>query len=70
MREIIGPIDELLNPANYEGTNLDDYIKVVITNEEPVFDLYERHGIVTLELSARTLHFGKQFFPIDVEKFT
>lgn len=38
MREIKGPIEELTNPENYKGTNLEDYIKAIITNEEQVYD--------------------------------
>ena len=38
MREIKGPIEELLRKENYEKGNTNDYIKAVITNEEPVFD--------------------------------
>lgn len=38
MREIKGPIEELVKKENYEGTNLEDYIKAVITNEEQVYD--------------------------------
>ena len=33
MREIKGPIEELTKKENYEGTNLEDYIKAVITND-------------------------------------
>ncbi len=38
MRVIEGPIEELLNPENYKGTNLNDYIRAIITNEEPLYD--------------------------------
>ena len=38
MREIKGPIEELIKKENYESGNLNDYIKAVITNEEPVYD--------------------------------
>jgi len=38
MREIKGPIEELIKKENYEGTNTDDYIRAIITNEEPVYD--------------------------------
>lgn len=38
MREIKGSIEELLKKENYEKGNTNDYIKAVITNEEPVFD--------------------------------
>ncbi len=38
MRIIEGPIEELLKKENYEGTNLDDYIMAIVTNEEPIYD--------------------------------
>lgn len=38
MRAIKGPIEELLKKENYIGTNTNDYIRAIITNEEPVYD--------------------------------
>lgn len=38
MRVIEGPIEELLNEKNYKGTNLNDYIRAIVTNEEPIYD--------------------------------
>lgn len=38
MREIKGPIEELIKKENYETGNTDDYIRAIITNEEPVYD--------------------------------
>ena len=38
LREIKGPIEELLKEENYKDTNTDDYIRVIITNEEPIYD--------------------------------
>lgn len=38
MREIKGPIEELIKEENYKEGNLGDYIKAIITNEEPVYD--------------------------------
>ena len=38
MRVIEGPIEEILKEENYKGTNLNDFIRVIITNEEPVYD--------------------------------
>lgn len=38
MREIKGPIEELIKKENYKNTNTEDYIKAIITNEEPVYD--------------------------------
>lgn len=38
MREIRGPIEELVKKENYEGTNLEDYIRAIVTNEEQIYD--------------------------------
>lgn len=38
MRVIEGPIEKLLDEKNYKGTNLDDYIRAIVTNEEPIYD--------------------------------
>ena len=38
LREIKGPLEELLKEENYKGTNQNDYIKAIITNENPVYD--------------------------------
>jgi len=38
MRVIKGPIEELIKEENYIGTNREDYIRAIITNEEPVYD--------------------------------
>lgn len=38
MREIKGPIEELLKEENYSKTNREDYIRAIITNEEPIYD--------------------------------
>lgn len=38
LREIRGPINELLNPEIYKGTNLEDYIHVTLTDEEEIMD--------------------------------
>ena len=38
MREIKDTIEELLKKENSEGTNPDDYIRAIITNEEPLYD--------------------------------
>lgn len=38
MRVIKGPIEELLKEENYLGTNRNDYIRAIITNEEPIYD--------------------------------
>jgi len=38
MREIKGPIEELINYDNYKDMNTDDYIRAIITNEETVYD--------------------------------
>ena len=38
MRVIKGPIEELTKEENYSGTNREDYIRAIITNEEQVYD--------------------------------
>ena len=38
MRKIQGPIEELIKEENYKGTNQQDYIKAIITNEEAIYD--------------------------------
>ena len=38
MRVIKGPIEELIKEENYKGTNREDYIRAIITKEEPVYD--------------------------------
>lgn len=38
MRVIKGPIEELVKEENYSATNRDDYIRAIITNEDPVYD--------------------------------
>ena len=42
MRIIEGPIEELLKKENYKGTNTEDYIKAIITNEEPIYNAMEQ----------------------------
>jgi len=38
MREIKGPLRELLRPENYAGTNTEDYLHVTLTDEEDIMD--------------------------------
>ncbi len=38
MREIKGPISEILSKDTYEGTNTDDYVRVILTDEDEVID--------------------------------
>ncbi len=38
MRVIKGPIQELLKEENCINTNREDYIRVIITNEDPIYD--------------------------------
>lgn len=56
LREIKGPIDELVKKENYEGTNTNDYIKAIITDEEPGYEPLARIRNVypnTLKLEIR-----------------
>lgn len=42
MRRIKGPIDQLLSPQTYEGTNKDDYLHITLTDEEDIMDAIGR----------------------------
>ena len=42
MRRIKGPIDQLLSPSTYEGTNKDDYLHITLTDEEDIMDAIGR----------------------------
>ena len=58
MREIVGTYDELTLLKNYEGTNLEDYIHVVLTDENDVMDAVGRlrsiyPNIISLEYRNR-----------------
>ena len=56
LREIKGPIEELIKKENYEGTNTNDYIKAIITDEEPGYEPLTRIRSVypnTLKLEIR-----------------
>ena len=56
LREIKGPINELIKKENYEGMNTNDYIKAIITDEEPGYEPLSRIRTVypnTLKLEVR-----------------
>ena len=38
LREIKGAYEDITNRKNYEGTNVDDYVHIVLTDEEDVID--------------------------------
>ena len=42
MRRIKGPIDQLLSPSTYEGTNKDDYLHITLTDKEDIMDAIGR----------------------------
>lgn len=42
MRQLKGPIDELLNPKNYKKGNTMDYIHATLTDEEEIYDAIGR----------------------------
>lgn len=46
MREIRGTYDDLMLKANYEGTDTDDYIHVVLTDENDVIDAIAKLRVV------------------------
>ena len=56
LREIKGPIEELIKEENYKGTNTNDYIKAIITDEEVGYEPLMRIRTVypnTLKLEIR-----------------
>lgn len=65
MRKIEGPIEELLKKENYSKGNTDDYIRAIITNEEPIFDAIGQirkiyPNVLSLELKNSKNAFGSQ----------
>ena len=38
LREIRGPIEQLLSPEVYLGTNTEDYLHITLTDENPIID--------------------------------
>ena len=42
LREIKGAYDELMLKSNYEGTNTDDYMHIILTDEEDIPDVLSR----------------------------
>ena len=70
MRKIQGPIEELVKKENYEGTNQQDYIKAVITNEEAIYDaIGQIRKIYPNTLSLDILNSKSYNNDIDIENF-
>lgn len=46
MRELRGSYDELTNKKNYEGTAVDDYLHITLTDEEDVLDAVAKLRII------------------------
>jgi exonuclease SbcD len=46
MREIKGTYEELMSKKNYEGTDTDDYIHAVLTDENDVIDAMAKLRVV------------------------
>ena len=70
MRKIQGPIEELLKKENYEGTNQQDYIKAVITNEEAIYDaIGQIRKIYPNTLSLDILNSKSYNSDMDIENF-
>ena len=46
LREIQGAYDELMLKSNYEGTNTDDYMHIILTDEEDIPDVLSRLRVV------------------------
>jgi exonuclease SbcD len=63
MREIKGTYDELTLLENYEGTSRDDYIHVVLTDENDVMDAVGRLRVIypnILSLEYRNKRTGRE----------
>ena len=70
MRKIQGPIEELVKKENYEGTNQQDYIKAVITNEEAIYDaIGQIRKIYPNTLSLDILNSKSYNSDMDIENF-
>ncbi|MBR2258325.1 MAG: exonuclease SbcCD subunit D [Blautia sp.] len=46
LRELRGTYEELMNRRNYEGTAVDDYLRIVLTDEEDIPDAVRRLGVI------------------------
>ena len=70
MRKIQGPIEELVKKENYEGTNQQDYIKAIITNEEAIYDaIGQIRKIYPNTLSLDILNSKSYNNDMDIENF-
>lgn len=70
MRKIQGPIEELVKKENYEGTNQQDYIKAIITNEEAIYDaIGQIRKIYPNTLSLDILNSKSYNSDMDIENF-
>ena len=74
MREIKGPIEELIKEENYKEGNVEDYIKAIITNEEPVYDaigkikkIYPNTLKLEIQNSKTIIKTAKNFFDFNIE---
>ena len=72
MRVIKGPIEELIKEENYIGTNREDYIRAIITNEEPVYDaigqikkIYPNTLRLDIENSKTSINSGMKLSDLD-----
>lgn len=73
MREIKGPIEQLIAPENYEGTNRNDYIRAIITNEELVYDAIGQikkiyPNTLKLELRNSKTNINLEYDEVNLEK--
>ena len=51
-REIKGKYEDIVLRKNYEGTNLEDYIKIVLTDEEEVYDVMGKLRVIYPNIMA------------------
>ena len=72
LREIRGPIEELIKKENYQTTNTNDYIKAIITDEEPGYEPLARIRSVypnTLKLEIKNSKTNNNNFELEkIEK--
>jgi len=46
MREIRGTYEELTNRANYEGTDTEDYLHIILTDEEDIVGAIDKLSVI------------------------
>lgn len=67
MRTVKGLYNDVISKTTYEGTNTDDYIRVILTDEEDIYDAIGRlrsvyPNIMKLEYDNRRSRYGSEVF--------